>query len=48
MRNLLFKKNNLAALLEYKLEYKEELKRIEKEEERKIQNIVVNFNSMFI
>ncbi|WBW98877.1 hypothetical protein [Oceanirhabdus sp. W0125-5] len=38
MKNLLFKKNNLAALLEYKLEYKEELKRIDQEAKRAIDN----------
>ncbi|WBW98878.1 hypothetical protein [Oceanirhabdus sp. W0125-5] len=38
MKNLLFKKNNLAALIEYKLEYKEELKRIDQEAKRAVEH----------
>ncbi|WBW98881.1 hypothetical protein [Oceanirhabdus sp. W0125-5] len=48
MKKSFLEKNSLAALLEYKLQYREELKRIEKEEERKIQNIVLSYNNMFI
>ncbi|MCM1990451.1 hypothetical protein [Oceanirhabdus seepicola] len=47
-RNKFLEKNDLASLLEYKLEYKEEIRRIEKEEKRRIQNIVLNYNTMFI
>ncbi|MCM1990454.1 hypothetical protein [Oceanirhabdus seepicola] len=47
-RKMFLERNTLASLLEYKLEYKEEIKRIEKEEKRRIQNIVLNYNTMFI
>ena len=47
-KNRFVEKDDLLALLEYKLEYREERKRLEKEEKRKIQNIVLNYNNMFI
>ena len=37
-KNMFLKKNGLLGLLEYKLEYREELKRIEKEAKREIEN----------
>ena len=41
-------KNDLVTLLEYKLEYREEQKKINKEAKRRIQNIVLSYNNMFI
>ncbi|WBW98882.1 hypothetical protein [Oceanirhabdus sp. W0125-5] len=38
MKKLFIKKNDLATLLEYKLEYKEELKRLDKEAKRAVEH----------
>ncbi len=48
MKKRFLEKNDLVTLIEYKLEYNEELKRIEQEANRRIQNIVLNYNNMFI
>ncbi|MCM1990449.1 hypothetical protein [Oceanirhabdus seepicola] len=37
-RNMFLGKNQLLGLLEYKLEYREEIKRIDKEAKREIEN----------
>jgi len=47
-KNKFLEKNNLASLLEYKMEYREEQKRIDREAKRKIQSIVFGFNKMSI
>jgi len=47
-KNKFLEKNNLVSLLEYKLEYREEQKRIDNEAKKKIQNIVLSYNKMFI
>jgi len=37
-KNRFLEKNNLASLLEYKLEFREEQKRIDREAKREIEN----------